>query len=499
MMNGNLLDAARRSVEFTEWYVQLTAPSVLAVGEPFCLRITVFAPDGMPSGNLNRVLQFVDAPGIEGLPDRIRLDAASDGCITLEGLHAAAPGNTIVTASPEESSLSTSSNPIRIEEEPAYRVFWGDLHVHTTYSNCGAWRSKDPEFCYAYARDASCLDFAAAADHLRGIRAEPERWPGLQALAREYNVPGRFATLLAFESSHQTGFGGDINAYFLDDDAPYFWSDHEGMQSPTPAVPLRVLWDFLDSTGKTYCTAPHHTGRANKYRDFSDPAYDAGREAFFEIYSGWGSSERRNTMFPLYGGNSTKPSFFEDALLNGCRYGVICSSDDHTTTPGGQTMPPAVPFGFKRLAGPVHRGLAAVMAPELTREALWDALTHRRSYGTTYARTLLDFTLNDMRMGMETTVSAGDELRHERNLRVQIHAGNARNIRATLVRNGKDLLVEKLPANNRPVAFVDRDPLDEIAIRDAVHHPAPFVCYYVRVEDQFSQTQWSSPIWLDMA
>ena len=44
----------------------------------------------------------------------------------------------------------------------------------------------------------------------------------------------------------------------------------------------------------------------------------------------------------------------------------------------------------------------------------------------------------------------------------------------------------------------DHSPLDEIAIREALFHPKPFVVYYVRVENQFNQTQWSSPIWLDL-
>ncbi|MFP4105620.1 MAG: hypothetical protein ACLFVU_05940 [Phycisphaerae bacterium] len=46
--------------------------------------------------------------------------------------------------------------------------------------------------------------------------------------------------------------------------------------------------------------------------------------------------------------------------------------------------------------------------------------------------------------------------------------------------------------------FVDETPLEEIAIRDAKYRPEPFAVYYVRIETANFQTQWTSPIWLDL-
>jgi hypothetical protein len=71
-------------------------------------------------------------------------------------------------------------------------------------------------------------------------------------------------------------------------------------------------------------------------------------------------------------------------------------------------------------------------------------------------------------------------------------------VRVTLVRNGDDIGTQSWDPDKSDVVFVDEEPLEKIAVRDARHHPDPFVCYYVRVEDQFSQTQWTSPIWLDL-
>ncbi|MEE2636785.1 MAG: DUF3604 domain-containing protein, partial [Acidobacteriota bacterium] len=56
--------------------------------------------------------------------------------------------------------------------------------------------------------------------------------------------------------------------------------------------------------------------------------------------------------------------------------------------------------------GKPHWGLAAVSAPELTREAIFDGLHARRTYGTTGARILLDFRVNDAPMGSEIALDA---------------------------------------------------------------------------------------------
>ncbi|MFN2350444.1 MAG: hypothetical protein ABR497_00700, partial [Kiritimatiellia bacterium] len=274
-MDQKLLDQARSTAKIVGRRVQLQIPSVLAEGEEFALRISVTGPDAMPADDFDRVLTFEGSVGIDGLPRHFRLDqGASTGCIP--GLRATGATAAVVWARFEPPAGFTGpdligSNPAWIFKDPPWRVFWGDLHVHTAFSNCSGWRCLDPEWCYQYAREISLLDFAAAADHLRGIAAAADRWPRLQQMAHKYNLPSDFVALLGFESSHAYGFGGDNNVYFLDDDAPYFWVEREGMRGGTaPRVHLRELWQQMDRTGKAYFTVPHHTGRAQKYRAWNE-------------------------------------------------------------------------------------------------------------------------------------------------------------------------------------------------------------------------------------
>jgi len=389
------------------------------------------------------------------------------------------------------------SNPAWVFDDPPFRIYWGDLHIHTTYSNCSPWACKDPEFSYAYAREATHLDFAAPADHLHGIAADEGRWPRLQELVRQYDSPGEFVPFLAFESSHRTGFGGDNNAYFLGSDAPYFWLDKEDMLSTSPEIHLTELWDYLDATGKDYFTIPHHTGRAAKKRCFAEDFYDPDREPLFEIYSLWGSSECRWNHFPLYAGNAEDECYFHDALRAGCRYGVIASSDDHTSLAGGESKE-CQPGGPKWLGSYMHKGLAVVRAPELTREALWKAMRARNCYGTTFERTLLDVKIGEAAMGQEAPVGSSDPLRKSREVRVNVLPAGRNGTDVVLLRNAEEIGRVAWDADQPEVVFEDDEPLDEVALRDSSFHCGPFVVYYVRVENQFSETQWSSPIWLDL-
>ncbi len=497
-MDASIIDSAREAVLLTTRRLHITIPSILAVGEHFALRITAFGPDGLPDSGFDREIVFEESPCVEGLPRSVRFDPAGDGCLVVDGLRATREGVAYVQTLPEASPGRVRSNPAWVHEDPSYRIYWGDLHVHTTFSNCSAWACKSPEFCYAYARDASHLDFAAAADHLRGIASDPKRWPRLQELARAHDAPGAFAPFLAFESSHRRDFGGDNNVYYLGADGPYFWLDREDMAGTGPAVPLQELWDFLDKTGKEYLTIPHHTGRAGKYRDFSDGVYDPQREPLFEIYSGWGSSETQASNYPLRGGNSDRPCYFDDALRQGCRYGVIASSDTHTTMVGAEA-PWREPLGLLQLAWHHHHGLAAVRAKELTRASLWQAMWAGNCYATTFDRALLDLSIGDVGMGQSTAVGATDPLRRCRMIEGDFYSTHHSRAQVTLLRNGEPIDRASWSADEPTVRFEDHADLDEVALRDAPHHPAPFVAYRVRVEGGAGQTQWSSPIWLDLA
>jgi hypothetical protein len=99
-----------------------------------------------------------------------------------------------------------------------------------------------------------------------------------------------------------------------------------------------------------------------------------------EVHSTWGTFEW----------------LLHDAFEKGYRVGVVCHSDDHKGRPGA-TKPGASTFG-------AIGGLTCYFMPELTRDALFEALRRRRHYGTTGTRLFLD-----LRATFEQPVTAFSE------------------------------------------------------------------------------------------
>ena len=133
---------------------------------------------------------------------------------------------------------------------------------------------------------------------------------------------------------------------------------------------------------------------------------DAGIENLVEIHSLHGFFE-----------------WFGQAYINeGHRVGFIAASDDHLGHPG---------YNVVRPTKMVHRvGLAAVMAPARTRDALFDAMKARHAYATTIDRILLEVDLNGIGMGDVLTTEDARTIRIET-------MGSAPIDTITVVKNGK--------------------------------------------------------------
>jgi hypothetical protein len=209
----------------------------------------------------------------------------------------------------------------------------------------------------------------------------------------------------------------------------------------------------------------------------------------------------RWTRLPISGGNNDEKSYFVDALKAGARFGVIASSDDHATLPGAVHHHRVLPFRPLSLNGFAHKGLAAIRAPELNREALFEAMKNRSTYATTSTRSIIDFNIDEALMGQE--IKADNTLRKKRSIRIRFTLEHAAMARIIMMRNGEqtDMTVLKgseVSSRINEIIFEDETDLDKIAITNARYHPDPFVVYYVRIEDNHGFHYWTSPIWIDI-
>jgi hypothetical protein len=134
---------------------------------------------------------------------------------------------------------------------------------------------------------------------------------------------------------------------------------------------------------------------------------------------------------------------------------------------------------------PHHAGLAVVLAPELTRESIFEALAQRRCYATSGARILLDATVAGKSMGEEFYLPYGGSAQ----VAVEV-AGTAPLASVEIVKlvDGKFVTVREAPLDGRTtdttLAFTERVVMPTI--------------YYVRVRQVDGEMAWSSPFWVNV-
>lgn len=272
-------------------------------------------------------------------------------------------------------------------------VYFGDLHNH---GNVG-YAQGSLRRAYEIARNH--LDFFAFTPHAHwndikhfegsiedkwnhGFVITRSRWPDVLAMAREFDNPGKFVTLAGYEW-HSTHLG-DYHILFPDLDAELF----------TPND-LKELQQFARRRG--CIMIPHHPAVRQGRRGANFDTHDPAVSPVLEMYSEWGNAEHDRAPFAYIrhteSGRWTKNTM-QYQFARGKRFGVIASTDDHLGYPGG--------WG---------EGLAAVLAPELSRAAIIDAIRNRRTYAVTGDRIRLGFTLNGRMMGSELPATRQRDIR----------------------------------------------------------------------------------------
>jgi len=285
------------------------------------------------------------------------------------------------------------SNPMRVHNtEPQTKIYWGELHSHTHYSWDGVGHDN-----FDYARHISGLDFYAMTDHSNPSEGKytqglgPHVWEEYTAKTDRYYEPGKFATLHAYECSLGAPYGHH-NVFFRGKPGPLLAEED---------VTLPELWASL--TAGEALTIPHHTGKM-PHPIFWFP-HNEEIDRNIEIYSAHGLSEAYDPGGPLSFEHSlfTEPShsvkgpqYVQDAWMQGLALSTVAASDDHRAHPGQP-----------------HYGQTAVAAAGLTREEIFDALYHRRTYGTTGSKILLDFSINGEPMGGSVKASGPPRLEVE--------------------------------------------------------------------------------------
>lgn len=374
------------------------------------------------------------------------------------------PGLKCLTVRDEASGVVAKSNPILVTEEPpAEKLYWGDLHCQTYFSD----GLRSPEQLFSFARDEAFLDIFSLADHTGCLT--DRQWDYFVAVTNDFNEPGRFATLIGQEWARSEGHR---NVYYPGDYGPILRGGDALCNSLPKLYEVAREHDAL--------VIPHHTASALLPSDWA-LAHDPEVERLVEIYSIWGNSEcseQDGNLRPIHAhGGTHDRGYVVDALRRGFRFGFIGGGDIHDGRPGDDLSNLQHMKEFPDVCKALYRqGIMGVWAKELTREAVWDALWRRHVYATTNVRIILRFHINGSRMGTEIESDGRQQIAIEAHSDVPI-------ARVDVIRNGDTL------------KRMDPDTLDVTwAVEDAfADRPA---WYYARLTRSDGEMAWSSPIWV---
>ena len=336
---------------------QAILPTLKATGDAFRLSLKAEDAWGNPSNQVDRIVTLKPSKPIFGLPETAHFKPGEFSLI-IEDLYVEEPGDIGIVVTDENDSVLCRSNMLSVEPNPQLLHFWGDLHGQSN-ETLG---TNTAEEYFLFGRDRAFLDLCSHQGN--DFQMTGEFWDELNELTARLNEPGRFVTFPGYEWSANTALGGDRNVFYLNEGRPIYRSSHAQIadlsDEENDGHTAHELFAHLKDEN---CVCWSHCG--GRYANITF-AHDAKLETAVEVHSSWGTFEW----------------LLHDAFDKNYRVGIVCNSDGHKGRVGA-SFPGASFFG-------AYGGLTCYLAPELTREAIFETMRRRHHYGTTGARLYLD-------------------------------------------------------------------------------------------------------------
>ena len=326
-------------------------------GEPFILGLKAEDAWGNPTHEAKGRLRLKPNVPVDGLPEEIDFQADARA-MTLEGLSVSEPGEVRIKVY-LDAELVAEAGPLLIQDGPV-AGFWGDLHGQSG-ETIGTGSIED---YMDFARNKAFLDVTS--HQANDFQIKPAFWDHLNTLTARLDEPGRFTVFPGYEWSGNTAVGGDHNVFYRHEGSALRRCSHalleDRSESTTDAHTLTDLYRDIRASGEDAVLYAHVGGRyANIHYD-----HDPVLETAVEVHSDWGTFEWILT----------------DGFALGRRVGIVANSDGHKGRPGA-SYPGISEFG-------AYGGLTCFLAPENTRDAIFEAMRRRHHYATTGCRMAMD-------------------------------------------------------------------------------------------------------------
>lgn len=270
--------------------------------------------------------------------------------------------------------LTSTYAQICRDTEGAYKVYFGNLHAHTGFSD----GSCTPEYAYDYARCVAGLDFLGITEHTNMLdepfdSAKSRKWRDLKRYAEEKTENGAFLALTGSETSWYNQFG-HMNIYGAD-----FYIN-----------PYELKYNRIDAYYGLLKTMPHAInqwnhpwGPGHRHLDLFEP-YDPEFDKVICTME----------INPFVTPDSDALYYYILALDKGWHISPVGSQDNHHPDWGTE-----------------NQIRTAVLAAALTKADFYGALRHRRTYFTVAPHLRVFYSLGGAIMGSRVRAESGETVR----------------------------------------------------------------------------------------
>jgi len=348
-----------------------------------------------------------------------------------------------------------SKEPFKFDPLEGFNFYFGDIHSHSWLSD----GMGDVDEFYIRSRDYYKDDFGSLTDHdtFVGNSLLPSEWEYIKEITTHFNEEGKFVTLYGQEwttGRPPKGFGHK-NIYHINPEMPLL--DHTDEESNS----TKKIFEQIKRLGAI--AIPHHIGWTGVDWENADPNV----MPLVEVVSSHGAYEYLgNQPIPHRGG--MKGCFIQDGLGKGLKFGIVGGSDCH-----GLIWHHRV--GWKRDSA--RTGLTCVLAKELTREAIFEAMKKRRVYATSGVKMRISFMINGHFIGEEFSTN------EKPNISIDVLSPEELKW-LIIVKNNKDVNYYGGEGFRSFYSYVDND----------IEEGESF--YYLRVITEKGNMAWTSPIWV---
>jgi len=264
----------------------------------------------------------------------------------------------------------------KVKEEPTVRyettihnktlkLYWLDTHCHSVFSPDA---EGEPDELINYARDIAHLDGVSIVDndYYPFKSYSQAEWQIQQVLASHFTKPGEFIVFPGYEFTyHRRNLTPNFN--------------HRYVIYPKPGGRLLRRIDPEGRTDQILVNSLYNTDAILVAHHCTWQLIKPGFDQLVEVCSSWRVCIEET-------------DFVLKRLLSGDRFGFIGSSDSHRACPG------------------MGGALTGVYATALTPEALHEAYKNRRTIATQGQRIAIDFRINGVFIGEETTIDSAPAL-----------------------------------------------------------------------------------------